>query len=140
MNKFDYYKYKQLAAIDSVLFQTEDYFYRKVCRWFSKTFSTPLIETYKLSWDFILEHYYESNLEEISYNNVYDIAIENYFPEFMDEEEKENQEFADSLIEEQNNLLRKKGKLKESQSLEQPEEQPDLDIPKIPPINLNFEE
>ena len=41
------------------------YFYRKICRWYSREFSTPLHEVEKLPITDVLTHYYESHYEDL---------------------------------------------------------------------------
>jgi len=130
----------QLKALEGILLKTPEYYYRKICRWYSKEFSTPLKGVYDLPMDFVLEHYYESFLEKNSYNEVFDIAVQEYLPEIAAEEDKAAQEYADSLVEEQEKTLKLKEK---SQSLDK---KPHSDSNKkaeeeikIDPINLNFE-
>lgn len=87
----------QLLAIEGRLSNTIDAFERKVRRWFSKEHSTPYLDTFKIPWDELLLHYYESSLANSTYNQVFDMAVEEYLPEFVDQAEKEAQAFADSL-------------------------------------------
>jgi len=123
-DEFNYYKFKQLEAISNILLPTDSYFFRKVCRWYSKTFSTKLNEVYDMDWDYILTHYYESSLEEISYNNLIDIVKDEFVPELKEQEDKEADEFAKSLEEEQaQTLINKK-----------------IKAPEIKPINLKFDD
>lgn len=91
----------QLLAIEGILENTPEFFERKVRRWFSKEHSTPYLDTFKIPWDELLLHYYESSLSKRTYNEVFDIAVEEYLPEFINKEEQELEEFAKSLLNEQ---------------------------------------
>lgn len=102
------YSALQMEAVFNALTNNSAFFERKVRRWYSKTFNTPLKDTFKVAWDEILIHYYESLIEDKSYNEIFDIAVQNYLPEFVDQVERENQAFAESLLEEQRELQRKK--------------------------------
>ena len=106
---YDPYRIIQLESLRDYLFKTDAYFERKVKRWFSTTFHTPLEEVYNLSWDFVLRNYYEYMMEQNGYNLTFDMAKE-LLPELAQDEEKANQAFADSLVEEQKETLRKKAK------------------------------
>lgn len=133
------YRFKQLEAVEAILTNSNEYHYRKICRWFSKEYSTPLMEVYKMPWDFVLQNYYESFLETRPYNEVYDLAVQDYLPEMAEEYEKELQEFADSLVDEQEQTLERKEKqqsLDKKPSSEQ-EEVKEEEV-EIEPINLNF--
>ena len=105
----------QLKAAEAVLTKTVDYFERKVRRWFSKSFSTPYMETFNIPWEEILLHYYESDLDNRTFNEVFDLTVENYLPEFVQEAEEEDSEFAKSLENEQKATLKKK-KQREAQA------------------------
>lgn len=109
----------QLLAIEGILENSLDAFERKVRRWFSKEHSTPYTETFKIPWDELLLHYYESSLANKSYNEVYDLAVEEFLPEFVKEAEDDDQAFAESLLEEQEATLKaKKAKAKKIKDLQ----------------------
>ena len=122
---------KQLEAINSRLNESVLFFEGKVRRWYSQNFCTPLDQTFKLSWDFILKNYYESMIEDKTFDEVYDLAVANYLPELMEDEEKSAQEFADSLIEEQECSLRK---------IEKKSEKIEKKVPEFKPIRMTFDE
>lgn len=104
----EYYKFKQLEAIDNILNKDDIYFQRKLYRWFSTTYNTPLLEVYELDWDFVLTHYYEANLEKLGYNEVLSLAKDDYLTEFMEENDEEAQKFVESLLGEQEETIKKK--------------------------------
>jgi hypothetical protein len=92
-------------------------------------------------------NYYENVLDNMSYNDVYDLAQSDFIPEFMEMIKEQDRKFAESLEQEQIETLARKRK-KKQQSLdskpskkdeEKVEEEPSsgLDIPKI---DLNFDE
>jgi len=102
------YESLQLEAIEGKLTGSLAYFERKVRRWFSKEFSTPLMDTYQIPWQTILLNYYEHAIDNISTNEVLDKAMFEYLPEFKKQAEEEDDKFAHSLIEEQKATIRKK--------------------------------
>lgn len=104
------YYAQQLKAVKAILEESDEFFYRKICRWYSKEFNTELTEVYKLPFPFLLQHYYEDRLDEMDYNELYDFACAELLPEFMKQREDEDQAFADSLIEEQKRTLEAKAK------------------------------
>ena len=109
MNKrYLFYEYQQLKALSAILNNTNEYFERKVRRWYSKEFHTPLIEVYKLGWDHVLLNYYESKFESLSHNDLVHLAQTEYLSTIKDSIERENQEFTDSLIKEQETQLKAK--------------------------------
>lgn len=114
------YENAQLKALEAVLTQPTDYFERKVRRWFSKTFSTPYQDTHKIPWPQLLEHYYEDNFESYEYNELFDMAVKEYLPEFVDQAEADDQAFADSLLDEQKATMKaKKEKEAKTQALDE---------------------
>ena len=111
MDRPTIYTALQLEAISGILNRSDINFYRRVCRWYSKEFHTPLhivIEGKVVQWDEILLNYYESQMEDIGYNQVYDMAIQEYIPELAEKFEDENQAFANALIAEQHQTIAKK--------------------------------
>ena len=65
-------------------------------------------ETFDQPWPTILTHYFDDQLDNIPYDTAFDMAVDDYFPEFAKQEDEENQAFADSLIEEQERSLARK--------------------------------
>lgn len=57
----------RLIALNTVLHPDTDpdYELRRIFRWFSKTFNTPLAQVYGLPLDEVLQHYYEARYEEL---------------------------------------------------------------------------
>ena len=95
------YRSYQIKAAEDVLDPDEQAFFRKICRWYSKSFHTPLHLVESLPIDHILTNYYESTMEAIPYNDLYDIVIEDFLPEIQEENETNLQEFIEELEAEQ---------------------------------------
>lgn len=68
-NKPDYFRSLQILALEAVEFQDAEAFYRKICRWYSKTFFTPLDSVEDLPMDKVLLTYYEEKFDEL-YNST----------------------------------------------------------------------
>lgn len=103
-----YYQAK-LKAVENILNDDDITFYRQITRWYSKTFSTPLLEVRNnIAWPQILQEYYESTMEDIDFNDVYEYAMREMLPEFMEEMEEMDDQFAKDLLAEQQETLRKK--------------------------------
>ena len=66
-----------------------------------------------MEWDYLLTHYYEAALENMEYNNVFDMAQHQYIEEFMEDDERIKQELEEDLIREQEESLQKKEKKKQ---------------------------
>ena len=149
MKDFDIYLLKQTEAISDRLNNSDILFYRKICRWYSRTFFTPLhmvMDGQTIPWDIVLQHYYDNNIERLSYNEVLELAKREYLPGLKEEVEKEDEELDKELEKEQEENIRKhKPKQKQivtndteiSQSLNDNESQP-LNEPKE--MRLNFED
>lgn len=138
------YQPLQVEAIFNALTANPAFFERKVRRWYSKNFNTPLQDTFNLPWDEILIHYYESTLENRSFNELYDIAVSSYLPEFVNKEEEDAAAFAQSLVKEQEETLKKKhgstkGKVKKAQGTktEAKSEVPEMNLEEM---NLSFDD
>ncbi len=75
-NGFPSTKSVQLAALRAVIDPDLYADFRKICRWFSKTFSTPLTAVYDLPSDFVLQHYLEDRYEQMEHNARRNLLIE----------------------------------------------------------------
>lgn len=135
-NKFDIYRSAQTKAIYGILNETDESFFRRVCRWYSSNFNTSLhvvMEGNVIAWDDVLRHYYEDMLERrYSYNELYDYTTKQFIPELADDFEEENKKFAEELVKEQQKSLKAKEK-KEKVENKEPEKE-------FKPINMSFED
>ena len=61
----DYLISIQKSAMASVAQPDFNAFMRKISRWFSKTYSTPLLEVDQLDPSYVLQHYFEHTFEEM---------------------------------------------------------------------------
>jgi len=104
------YKSIQIKAIESVLDPDDQYSFRRICRWYSKTFHTPLQDVYNLDFEHVLSNYYESTFEEIPYNDLYDIAIEDFIPELAEQNNEDAEQYAKDLEAEQIRTLERKAR------------------------------
>jgi len=107
---FNYYKYLQLRAIDSIFNPNDTYFQRKICRWYSKEYSTPLKQVLVMSFDEVLIHYYENQFETIPHNDLIDIMIDDHLPELSSEKDDDVDEWVENLELEQAASLERKEK------------------------------
>lgn len=103
------YDLAQMEAIENVLDPTDAYIHRRICRWYSKTFHTPLHEVFKLDLYDVLTHYYEATMEEFEPNDLYDKAIADFMPDLAERQDQEAEDYAKSLEAEQVRTLAKKG-------------------------------
>lgn len=107
---FNYYKYLQLKALDCIFNPDDVYFHRKICRWYSKEFSTPLDQVMRSDFGEILTHYYENQFENLQRNDLIDIMIDDHLPELTTEKDDEVDEWVENLEAEQLATLEKKEK------------------------------
>ena len=147
--KSSIYQILQTEAIAGTLVNSDVAFFRKVCRWYSKEFNTPLhlvMEGKIIQWDEVLLHYYEDQMEDLPFNSIYDIACQDFIPELADQYEKENEEYAQALLEEQQRTIEaKKKRDAKKKQLKQPkkeekQEPEQIDQPKPPEMNLRFDD
>lgn len=89
----------ELLALKSIALKDPEYFNRKVCRYYSQNFHTPLEEVYKLPWAFVFNNYIEHIIENNNTReNIYDLCIDLFYPEkkkvenFLGEFESEEDE------------------------------------------------
>lgn len=148
--KTNIYEYLQTEAISGTLNKSDLAFFRKVCRWYSKTFHTPLhivMECKQVQWDEVLLSYYEENMNDLPYNQVFDIACQEYIPELAQEFDKENEEYAEALVEEQQRTLERKKKKQQTPKPPETKGEKDVDsaektpeAPKPPEMKMSFDD
>jgi primosomal protein N' len=119
---FNYYKYLQIKAIDSIFNPTDTYFQRKICRWYSKEFSTPLKQVLSMHFEEVLTHYYENQFETIPNNDLIDMMIDDHLPELSSEKDDDVDEWVENL------------ELEQAASLEKKEKKQSLNNPTVPVI------
>ena len=108
----------QILALDAVENTTFDSFYRKVSRWYSKEFSTPLHIVESLDPIHVLQHYYEERFGEAYQPNDQN-QMEIYgrikqaicFPDELDKIEQDD----DDWVKEMQELIQKENEKKEEQ-------------------------
>ncbi len=64
------------ALLDVIESQDFLYHYRRVCRWYSKTFFTPLHEVEELPMDYVLQQFFETQFEDMKAPERKKLAIE----------------------------------------------------------------
>lgn len=119
----------KILALRSVIRPDEEYLCRKIIRWYSKTFHTPIIEVQKIPILDILQHYYEEQFEELEadpekkeeFHNIITelIETESQKADRLKKEAKENiddevflKQVADKIREQESlNLLKQEGKV-----------------------------
>jgi primosomal protein N' len=145
--KYSIYYQAKLKAVEGALTESTEYFYRKVTRWYSNKFHTPLLTVRRMPFMHILQEYYESQVEDYEYNDLYDMAVQQLVPEFMRQAEKQDEAFAQSLVEEQQRTLERKKRRDQARNAknknkaqEKPSEQQSLKKPQIQEFNMDFED
>lgn len=89
----------EIIALKSIALNDPEYFTRKVYRYYSENFYTPLAEVYKLPWGFVFNNYLEHIIEKNnSKDDLYDLCVDMIYPEkkkvknFLGEFDNEEQE------------------------------------------------
>ena len=115
----------EILALKSVALKDPEYFQRRVCRYYSEKFHTPLLEVYDLSWPFVFTNYLEHIIEN---NNgkkeIYELAIDICYPEMKENEEQEMQEWIKKI--EAREEAKRQAKKKQAE-----EQNPHKDAPEI---------
>jgi len=62
----DYFRALEIRALRAVEERDGEWFYRYVCRWYSKTFSTPLADVYSIADDDLFQVYFEEKFESMA--------------------------------------------------------------------------
>lgn len=111
-------------ALKSISLRDPEYFYRRVCRYYSENFNTPLMEVYELPWAFVFTNYIEHIIEtKSSQEDIYDLAVDIHYPEIIENEEEELQDWIRKIEEEEERKRQaKKNKEKEKVKKEGSEE------------------
>lgn len=123
----------ELLAIKSIALKDPEYFHRRVCRYYSEKFHTPLMEVYELPWAFVftnyLEHLVEANNDK---EDIYNLAIDICYPEKRVDEEEEIQDWI-KRIEEEEEAKReaRKNKMEEEKAAKENKEEPGEKNPRI---------
>jgi hypothetical protein len=120
--------YAIIKSFYSVANDTEEYFYRKACRYYSEKFSTPLIEVLKMSQVHVFLNYYESILDSKTDEEFFDAYIETLRPDLIKENEEEINKIVDIINKRES--LRKQSLPKAQNKQEEP----------LPSISFEYED
>jgi primosomal protein N' len=112
----EFYKKIQGLALSSVYEGDLLYFQRKVCRWYSEKYHTPLHQVFDIPWEFVLTCYYEDSFEKMKEEDLEYEVKSTFANEVLQTEEEENQAFALEL--ERKLKERQKAKNNKSESLD----------------------
>lgn len=120
----DIKKYKEIA-LANIINPNNEYYYRFVCRWFSKTFHTPLNQVYNMPIEEIFITYFEETYEKINNteNGESEIFTEMMMaidPEFDSKEEESIQEFIEMIEKEESEKKRNKQSQKPKKAANSP--------------------
>lgn len=130
--EFDDISAIQLLALETQLHPTIDSYFRKIARWFSSNFHTPLPEVEKMDFHYLLRHRFEYILETMSAEDLMKYKKSLIFKEELVEIEEEDEEWAQA---EMKKLQEEEDKLSASQNIELVESQ---QTDPLPDINLKF--
>jgi hypothetical protein len=122
-------------ALKSVALKDAEYFTRKVYRYYSEKFHTPLQEVYNLPWAFVFTNYIEHILEtNNTKEDIYNLSIELFYPEkkkvknFMGEFEDEEAEVQAWIKKIEAEEQTKRDKAKQIQTQKQEAQEPEIKI------------
>ena len=107
------YELAQTQALHDILNNDAEYFFRRIARWYSSTFHTPLHEVEQLPWFEILQHYYEFHYEKMNQTELYEL-LQEIIPSIADAKEKEMDDFMKEIVEKNRLAIEKKQKKSEN--------------------------
>jgi hypothetical protein len=83
----------EAIALKSIALKDMSYLHRKICRYYSHNFHTPLLEVYELPWPFVFTNYIEHIIESgHNQESIYNLVIDTCYPEKKVDEEEQIQE------------------------------------------------
>jgi len=119
----------EVLALKSVALRDPEYFYRRVCRYYSEKFHTPLTDVQELPWPFVFTNYLEHIIETNNgKEDIYNLAIDICYPERKVSEEDElqswikrieSEEEAKREAKKQKELIAEESKLEENPPTEE---------------------
>lgn len=128
----DLTKYSIIKAFYNISHNETDYLYRKICRYYSSTFHTPLPTVLKLPTGHVLLNYYEHLLENRTDEEFFNSLIESLRPDLVEQEEADIQEFI-------RNIEKRELERNQPKSLtEVPETLPET--PKMPDVAFSYDD
>ena len=131
----------EILALKAVALRDPEYFQRKVCRYYSEKFHTPLMEVYELPWPFVFTNYLEHVIEvNNGTKEIYDLAVQVCYPEMVEEEEAAIQRRIKEIEEEEQRKREKhKKKVEERKAQEAAKQNPHTEEPEIMMESSSFE-
>ena len=97
----DVYEHLEVLALHSVSTGKDpSYVYRKICRWFSREFHTPLPQVIKLPVEFVLQNYYEYQFESLQEEELFKIMRYHADPDYVETQKSDDDEFFRQVQEE----------------------------------------
>jgi len=106
---FSIYRLAKLKAVSDAIESGEGFFYRKVCRYISSKFSMGLNEVEKMPTTWVLQHYYEDDMDNADEDQYPEIIDSILLPEGSAEYEEKLSDWIDEGVEENRRELEKKG-------------------------------
>lgn len=123
--KLDIYTAIQLLALNNILHPSEDAFFNKLCRWYSKTFHTSLIIVKKsFSLEELLAVRYEEYYDNLSGEEMTKVKERLLYGKKQIEVEEEDDQFFENvqldILKKQQKALDEKNGKKEEKPIEPP--------------------
>jgi primosomal protein N' len=133
MNSSDFIKIHDIALAET-LTPSLEYHYRSICRWYSEKYHTPLhIVERDLSPQYVLSHYYESQISHMEEEDVETLIAKALDPDWDEDEEEDIKDFINMIEQEDKARLKRSGNKK--QSVSEPSGTSD-----VPPVTRTYDE
>lgn len=120
----------EAISIKSTALKDGEYFYRKVCRYYSEKFHTPLLQVYDIPWPFVFQNYIEHVVEtNRSRKEIYELAIDVCYPEKRQQEKEADDKWLKEIEkeEQEKTRLEKEALAAKQKSTNKPEE-PEIEM------------
>jgi len=108
-DNFSIYRLAKLKALSDAIEENAPFMYRRMCRQISKNFSMDLAKVEKMPVMWLLQHYYEDDVDNIDFDTIPDIIDNTINPEGSKEHAERIRKADEEAVAENLRELAKKG-------------------------------
>lgn len=131
----------ETIVLKSIVMKDPEYFTRRVCRYYSEKFHTPLLEVHELPWAFVFTNYLEHVVEtNNSQKEIYDLALEVIYPEVSKSIEEENIAFAKMIEKQEEERMAKEAEAKAAKIIEEKMKEDNIEMTDFSHLDEEMEE
>jgi len=96
-----------LIALGNVIYDTDEYFQRKIRRYVSERFHMSLREVQEMDFLDVLREYYESKMGDMDEEELYDLALKLVRPEILEERANKEDAYTQEAEKEEQERIKK---------------------------------